>query len=41
MQKAKENRLAHFTVDAEKFDDAAKFVVSIIKVRYHQITQIV
>jgi hypothetical protein len=34
MQKAKENRLTHFTVDAEKFDDTAKFVVSIIKVRY-------
>jgi hypothetical protein len=35
MQKAKENRLTHFTVDAEKFDDTAKFVVSIIKVRYY------
>ncbi|KAH0542274.1 hypothetical protein FGG08_003301 [Glutinoglossum americanum] len=34
MQKAKENRLTHFTVDPEKFDDTAKFVVSIIKRDY-------
>lgn len=33
MDKAKRNHLRHFTVDPSKFEDTAKFVVSIIKVQ--------
>lgn len=34
MEKAMRNQLRHFHVDMTKFADTAKFVVSIIKVRY-------
>lgn len=33
MEKAKRNQLRHFHVDMSKFEDTARFVVSIIKVR--------
>jgi hypothetical protein len=33
LEKAKRNQLRHFTVDMSKFNDTARFVVSIIKVR--------
>lgn len=32
LEKARENRLNHFDVDMDKFEDTTKFVVSIIKV---------
>lgn len=32
LEKAKRNQLRHFTVDMTKFEDTARFVVSIIKV---------